>query len=447
MSLQIITLALGLLAGALACFGPPGRGLAILAGIAIVWPEYLRFDLGPTMLSAPRIVCIMLLLRMLFGSGHMRTFKWRRIDTLVVCLYIWIVTASAISSSPRLNTMIGSAMDTTLVYLVARIAMSNARNAKAFIHTIVWFIIPIAFLAIIEARTGRSPYMQFQQHFAWAWGADGFSGGRDMRLGMHRAMSSTIQPIYFGVTMAIMTGWLIALRKFHKSMPTVVVACVLGMLGTLASLSSGPWTCLLLVIVLNVFYWTPYLIRPAILGFIAILISAELFSNRHFYHLIDYLALNSGTAWYRSRLLEVAFIMLPEYWALGYGPRTVAHWGKLVDGRGMIDVVNNYVIIAINAGILGPILYISVKIGAIRMMARKAGTKIDISKATLYGFIALVLAVALTELSVGLYSIAQIANYMTLGIAVSAAGWSLPETTKKPTNIRYGTQLHQQVSK
>jgi len=45
--------------------------------------------------------------------------------------------------------------------------------------------------------------------------------------------------------------------------------------------------------------------------------SRNRFETATFYHLIDYLTLDPETAWYRTRLLEVAISNISEYWLLG----------------------------------------------------------------------------------------------------------------------------------
>ncbi len=153
---------------------------------------------------------------------------------------------------------------------------------------------------------------------------------------------------------------------------------------------------------------------------LAAIVAIELLSNRHFYHMINYLGLSGGTAWYRTKLLEVMLSHLDEYWLFGIGLGNVDHWITEIGGQANLDIVNHFLLIAFLSGITATILYITIHFLAI-WRAYKTYCKMQGSpeKEIVFGFIAILVASDITSLSVGIYGPALIISNIVLGIVAS----------------------------
>lgn len=219
----------------------------------------------------------------------------------------------------------------------------------------------------------------------------------------------------------------------YKGKKIATMTAIIAAVGALASLSSGPWLAIVILIIANAYILNPKLIRPTWYSIIALAAFLEIASNRHFYNLIDYLALNSQTAWYRTRLLEVFFSEWRVYWLFGVGDTDINYWGSLLDGRGHIDLVNNYVIQAVNGGFLAAGLYIFSHIFAIRygIKARKKSTE-NAQRVYIFCLICTLIALDISSISTGLFGAPLMLSYILLGILVSASqSWVSISTERK----------------
>jgi hypothetical protein len=415
------TIILSVLVAAVVLALRPATALGVIMASALLWPEYLRIPMGVAQMSVPRIAAVFLFARLLVAPGS-NPPRWRLPDTLVVALYLWYVLANILAgtSDSAFRTIVGSGFDTVLMYLIARRACADPIDVGGVLKGLAVSGLVLSPLGLAENITRWSPYAHYleQQH-----GEEFQGGGSDMRLGMRRAFVSTLQPIFFGMAMLMVTGIIFSLRGQFKKKLGYWVAIGTAALATLTSLSSGPWIGLILLACVNALYWRRQLIKPAIIGLVGAMAAMEALSNRHFYHLIDYLALDSGTSWYRSRLMEVAVNHLGEYWGLGCGGRGVEHWGPEIDGRSMVDMVNNYVIAAYTGGVPAMLLYIAIKISVLACLVKTFKQGSPAMRPVAFGLAALLVGLSASELSVGLYGPAQLFSYILMGLAVSTRDW------------------------
>jgi hypothetical protein len=96
----------------------------------------------------------------------------------------------------------------------------------------------------------------------------------------------------------------------------------------------------------------------------------EIVSNRHFYDVIDRFTFSSRTAWYRSRLIDVALYEggMSGHWIAGYGYNADPGWGTLIDGRPYTDIVNEYLLILSGFGLIGLVPYFAMNIAAVKRL-------------------------------------------------------------------------------
>jgi hypothetical protein len=282
----------------------------------------------------------------------------------------------------------------------------------------------------MEATTANSPYMSFHIHRDWEKVARDISE-TEFRLGFFRAPVSTSNPIYFGMSMMLITGLLFSMRGYAKSVMINPGAIIAALFGALVSFSSGPWIACVVLLVLNAFINRVDLIKPALFALLIVAIFLEVASNRHFYHLIDYLALNSHNAWYRTKLLEVAVSQWQEFWLFGVGGHTPNHWAAMIDGRKNIDLVNHHLILALYGGVPGLIMYIASHVIAIREAVRSWGLIRDQRyQKMIFGFAATLVALDIATMSVGLFGPALLLSYILLGFLISVTGAWYPR--KRP---------------
>ncbi len=396
-----------------------GAALGVMIFSTLAWPEFLRFPLAIVQMSVPRTIALALLLVWWF-RGEFRHVKFGKVDILVIVTWLWIILANMILASEfrHVASMIGRGMDTVLMYLVARVALARIDNLKGLYSGLVITAVCMCIAGVYEAITWSSPY------HAFSGGDARISGYHQIRYGLLRAQASTMVSIYFGIAMMLVVGMLLALRGYVNN-KRFKYFLLFAIVAVLSSMSSGPWIGLAALLGLYVFYFWPRFTKPAIGILVFLMLLLEVASNRHFYNLIDYVALDVNTSWYRTRLIEVGFQQLHEYWLLGAGGDWPHHWGGMIDGRHIIDVVNNFLIVALYGGLPALGMFVISHIIAIKDgVAALRKHEFEPYRKLMFGLFVIIIALDFASLSVGVYGPALLLSYVVLGACVSASKWS-----------------------
>jgi O-antigen ligase len=147
------------------------------------------------------------------------------------------------------------------------------------------------------------------------------------------------------------------------------IALAVMFIGLLSSVSSGPVMSGLIAILFILCYWWRKYWKIAAIAFLLMIVSVEVISNRHFYDVIGRFTFSPGTAWYRSRLLEVALGGgMSEHWLTGYG-LVDPGWSVRIDGRDHTDIVNNYLLVLARFGLVGFVPFILILVSVIKNLS------------------------------------------------------------------------------
>lgn len=427
----ILALAFGLLALSRRA---SGAAIGVLVASMLIWPEFLRIPLGLFEASVPRLVALMLVARAIVQGSH-RNVSGCNVDRIVLAIWAWTVLASIFAGSPfsHVSQMIGRGFDTVLMYFVIRFYITSAENLKELARWLILVAVVMGVLGVIETTTTRSPYSGMDAFRAWSW----ISKEDQFRSGFLRAKGSTSIHIYFGMAMMLVTGMLLSINKGLLQQRFGSWGILLGFLGALSSMSSGPWLACAIMLTFGLYQYRPDLIRPSLVLILLMSIFMEILSNRHFYNLIDYLALDPHTAWYRTRLMEVAATHVSEFWIVGVGAQWPHHWGAILDGRDHIDVVNNFLIVALYGGLPAMVLFLASHAFAISRVtalwrSRKGG---DLRRVA-FSLAVVLVALDLSSLSVGLFGPPLLLSNMLLGLIVAVTGMQCaPEQILTPQSF------------
>jgi hypothetical protein len=397
-----------------------GAAVGVVIASMMLWPEYLRIPMGLAAMSVPRLIAIALLIKFM-GKGLHRKINFGKIDKLVLSLWIWSILATALAGAdaPQQTEIIGKGFDTVLMYFVARIAIRGPKDLPGLYVGLAISAVVLGIVGAIETNTTQSPYSSMSGYTVWT---SQFEKGDEFRYGFLRAKGSTATHIYFGMAMMVILGMLWALREYAGMKFFNLVSIPAAVIAALSSMSSGPWLGCIELFVINSFVRRVSLIRPALKLIVLAFVAMELLSNRHFYNLIDYIALDPATAWYRTRLLEVAVSQWRDYWIVGVGSDWPHHWAALVDGRQHIDVVNHFLIVALSGGIPAAFMYISTHVIAVRMVINAWRDDSDNARRQLlFGMAATLVALDISSMSVGLFGPVLLLSNILLGATVSLA--------------------------
>ncbi|GAH01346.1 unnamed protein product, partial [marine sediment metagenome] len=178
------------------------------------------------------------------------------------------------------------------------------------------------------------------------------------RLGFFRAdvvfSHSIMYGLFFAMLGPVCAGILRGAKKYKYETLCWVGVGLMGV-GVFSSMSSGPILAgLLSILFIAVYRWRKYW-KPIVIIIIVMCGSVEIISNRHFYDVLGGFTLNPGTAWYRSKLIDVALFEggMSGHWLAGYGYNAEPGWKDKIDGRDHTDIVNHYLLILSRYGLVG----------------------------------------------------------------------------------------------
>lgn len=142
-------------------------------------------------------------------------------------------------------------------------------------------------------------------------------------------------------------------------------------LGVFSSMSSGPILAAMLAVMFIAFYRYRRYWKIVVVFLIIMFSLVEIISNRHFYDVIGRFTFDSRTAWYRSKLIDVALFQggMSSHWLTGYGLIDPG-WSSKIDNRDHTDVVNHYLLVLCRYGIIGLIPFIVVIVSAFKMIIK-----------------------------------------------------------------------------
>jgi len=190
--------------------------------------------------------------------------------------------------------------------------------------------------------------------------------------------------------------------------------------GIFSSMSSGPMlVCLLSLLFIAVYRWRKYW-KPIVIIIIIMCGSVEIISNRHFYDVLGGFTLNPGTAWYRSKLIDVALFEggMSGHWLAGYGYNAEPGWKDKIDGRDHTDIVNHYLLILSRYGLVGLLPFLAMNMVVVKKLvdAYKAST-LDSDKWIVWCVLAGIFGLAGAFMSVSLFGQPTTIYYMMIGFA------------------------------
>ncbi|MFX0203699.1 MAG: hypothetical protein ACFFCW_46975 [Candidatus Hodarchaeota archaeon] len=342
----------------------PIHGLIVYISLAIWYPYCVgTVSIGTIDFSVGRIIIIPLFAKIFWGTNLTTKFKVIWLDKLVVILFATEILAGFATTEPfrLIEYRAGDFFDMALPYFAVRLIITTKEQYITLLKAIAWSSGVLALFAFYESLTG---------HNLLALGRSLETPEIRMRF-FHRAKATFRICIYYGVysaTVGAMCMGLLKSVKKNKSIYGVLVG--LMFLGAFSSMSSGALLTMVGGLSFIAFYHYRRYWKHALIGIIIMCGLVEIISNRHFYDVIGRFTFNASTAWYRSRLFEVAFFEggMSGHWLTGYGCFTDPGWGTKIDYRDHTDMVNHYLLKLCRYGLVGFIPFCAVIIVAIKRL-------------------------------------------------------------------------------
>ena len=417
--MQSLTLAVGVVLSVLAAILRPIYALILYIAVLLWYPNYLVVSVGTIDISVGRFVVGVVFLRCIFDRQIMNRFTWSRLDTWVtLSMVVYVVTTFILQPFyESLENRAGFLMDTWFAYMVTRFIITGIPEFVTVVKWIAVSLAPLAFLGVIESVTGRLP-------FALLCGDSSYFAHithYGFRFGFTRAVGPFSHSILFGCAFAMFLPLIWHIRREEGWRALAYVLSVTAVIGTMSSMSSGPWIMMIAAIFCLVIERHKYLIMPVLVLFVISCIFLAIAANRPFYHVIvSYANPLGGSGWHRAKLIDLAVEHFGEWWMFGYGGQDPG-WGESL-GMGKTDITNEFVLAGVKYGVAGVVALVGVLAAAFRALMDSYKWSTDLRVKSLYWSLGCTLvSVVITWMSVSFFGQVMPLFYCILGMIGSSA--------------------------
>jgi O-antigen ligase len=313
------------------------------------------------------------------------------------------------------------------VFLPYYVASRSLRKIDQFRVTISWLIIACLLLggvAIFENLKGWLLYGNLNNALGVSESAISAYLLRDGGL---RASGTTGQAIVLGYVMMVAIGFYTFIRQYIANLllRNALLAILVG--GLFAAISRGPWvgTVIFFVVFIMLGEWpVQNLIKLAFAGALAFGIVLVLPIGGKFVNLLPFVgSVDSGNVDYRERLIENGFKVFQHYPLFGSVTYLDSpEMQSMKQGQGIIDVVNSYLGILLQYGLVGLLLFLGIfasvlwsVYGILRRFKSKKGEYYLLGK-TMF---AVLVAIMITIYTVSSISFIPVLYWLIAGMGVA----------------------------
>ncbi len=328
----------------------------------------------------------------------------RAVDLAVILIALWdiLLIGRYASLTSLVRTLFESFSDILIpYYVITRTIRTPAQLREAASHLMLGCVF-VASVACIESLSQRNLYGGLQ----WVYGVRWESTVDLMRGGFLRVEATTPQPIVLAFVLMFGIGlWTWLKGETPRNKWFYVVLGIFG-LALVSTWSRGPWLgTVLLLGALALQRWLPprvfgsAVILTVIAGIIVKAAGADSAVMTALASIFGSDQSELATITYRRDLLDASMAMIQQSPWVGV-PNYQSALQAFKQGEGMIDLVNTYIVIMINSGVIGLVLFLFPYIYLISKMLAAQTRNRAVSKAVLGkfapAFIALIIAMLFT---------------------------------------------------
>lgn len=416
--MQAVTLSIALSAVTLMMCSSPIFGVVVYVAALAWYPIYLTIPVGTIDFTVCRIVIMAMYARLFLHMGLPRQFKFIWLDKLIIAYFFCQILAGlqTMPVGPFLENRSGAILNEVLPYFAVRMLVRRKEHLLLLLKSFLLIAAPLALVGFYQCLTGHNPVGFLQKYAA-------FGAPRNYvavsRIGFYRANVTFGETIMFGMFFAMLWPMCVGLlQNVHRNRWLYLGGIGLMLLGVFSSMSSGALFATLLAFAFIAFYPFRVYWKPVTVLIILMCGSVEIISNRHFYDVLGDFTFNPATAWYRSRLIDVALFEggMSGHWLVGYGFEDPG-WGPMIKGLPFTDLVNHYIVVLCRYGLFGLIPFIAVVGAAVKriVVAFRKSTS-DCEKWVIWCLCGSVFGILPAMMSVSLFGPAITVFYIMLAL-------------------------------
>lgn len=313
-----------------------------------------------------RILSLVLLLpaasQLLFRRRDTRGNPFRTVDILLIAYYalVVIMLAPTVSNTGLVRLIFERFVDIFVPYYVATRSLRSIADVRFVATYLLIGCVFVSAVGLAETATQHYLYSPLQYIYNVKWQLTHTL----LRGGLLRVQATTQEPIVLGFVLTIGIGlWTWLCDKAWLRPRNLAIFLMLG-LALVSTWSRGPWlgAAVMAVSILVLKLKMPRAYATGLLAcFAGILVLKITGADAAVYDAFKQALGGSeedfGTIDYRRRLLDASLGLIAQSPWLG-----VANYGAYLQefrqGEGIIDLVNSYLIITLNTGLVGLTLYL-----------------------------------------------------------------------------------------
>ena len=386
------------------------------------------------------VVLLPLFLRLWTGGASQPLSRHPADKFLLV--YLLLAALLQLRESNVTSTLRGMFYLFTDVFLPYYVISRGVKTMDDFKHAILGFVLaalPLAAMAVWETWQSWNLYSALVGALGANWGFDGYLA----RAGLQRANVTTGQPIVLGYVMLVATGLYLFLQPGLSSARLRWMGLLALLAGLVVTFSRGPWVGAVAMMV--VFLWLgpqaiKHLAKWVAVGLLALPVLAfiPMSGGGSALDLLPFIGETEvGSITYRDELLSNALIVIERnFWLGSVDYLQTPEMLRMVQGEGIIDLVNSYLQVALALGVVGLTLFAGAFVMAGWRVKQALGKAQAISSEMhLLGrvLLAVLAGTMVTIFTVSSISVIPVVYWSVLGLCVAYAHMVTSSNTYKNT--------------
>lgn len=281
----------------------------------------------------------------------------------ILALYLFLIAVLYLRDTTitdALRQILYLLTDALLPYVVVSRYVNTIQKFK---ETLLAFVIAGLIMALIgsfELIRHWMLYAPLDDALGVKWGLSGYQGRSDFL----RASASAGHPIVLGYLITVAIGFYLFLQNTMPKNLKTKVGGLIFFSGLIAPLSRGPWVGAGLLIVVFILTGRNALKKLVALLAIFVLslpIISAIPNGDKIINMLPFIGqTEKENIEYRENLLDVSIVIIKKNWAFGsVNYMEAPEMQVMLQGQGIIDIVNTYIRVALSSGLIGLALFVS----------------------------------------------------------------------------------------
>lgn len=263
-------------------------------------------------------------------------------------------------------------VDVFLPYYVASRALKNLSDFKDALLAFIIAAFLLALVGVFEFTRHWLLYNALTDAMGVQWNMSSYLN----RGGSLRASATTGQAIALGYVVCVAIGFFLFVQGYVRSRLQRYLGALLLFAGVVAPLSRGPWIGAVIIIAAFIATGRSAVKRLTLLalaGVLAIPLLTLAPGGEKVLNLLPFVGnVEKENITYRQRLLDNSWIVIQRNPLFGsFDFRNTPEMQSMIQGEGIIDIVNTYVSLALRTGLIGLALFVGF-FGSVLLGIRKA---------------------------------------------------------------------------